>query len=261
MIIEASTEPAKHSMWARPSPVWTTRLAYARRRSLLIWCPGCRLRRRPRRLPWRGWPNNQASVQSSPERALWHRRRPMRRPVTCRRSAMTSWPACGSYMTASCELRSTIAGNPVRSAQLVAVVRDRAEAVGATDCRPLTRVGFPSLQGRHIWRGRELLRAGRHFAAVGVTGGFLGSRLGCGEGLCKVGVVLQKAQQLNREGQHQGGVLLGGHLDNSLEQPQLQRAWCVGHRGSCLRQPVRGLQFALGRDDASPPLPFSFCLA
>ncbi|MFC7722456.1 hypothetical protein [Nonomuraea recticatena] len=45
-------------------------------------------------------------------------------------------------------------------------------------------------------------------------------------------------------------VLLGGDLDDSLEQPQLQRCRVLGHRLGGLSQLLRSLQFTLGGDDA-----------
>ena len=50
----------KHSTWARPSPVWTTRPAYGRRRSSLILWPSCRSRLRRRRPRWPGWRSSRA---------------------------------------------------------------------------------------------------------------------------------------------------------------------------------------------------------
>src|SRR5215211_4686977 len=132
--------------------------------------------------------------------------------------------------------RDARAAKCTRAGRLTAVLRDRAEAVGSRGGRPISLVGFPRIQRRHVWRGGELF-----------LDAFLGSRPGCAEGRRKAGVVFQEAQQFDGEGQYQGRVLLGGHLDNRLQQPQLQRARCVGHGGSCVRQPVGGLQLALGR--------------
>src|SRR5258705_2909144 len=64
----------------------------------------------------------------------------------------------------------------------------------------------------------------------------------------------QEPQQLDRERQDERGVLLGGDLDNRLQQAQLQgrRLYCH-HRGG-LGELLGRLQLAVGGDDAGPAL-------
>lgn len=63
------------------------------------------------------------------------------------------------------------------------------------------------------------------------SGGICGCHcLGCGhcrgglEGCCS----FEEAEQFHREGQHEGRVLLGGDLDDSLQHAQLQRGQVLG---------------------------------
>src|SRR5205823_5411908 len=74
-------------------------------------------------------------------------------------------------------------------------------------------------------------------------------------------VRVEEPQQLHRERQDQGRVLLGRNLDHGLQQPQLQRGRVALHRRGRLRQLVRRLQLAVGGNDPRPPLAFGLGLA
>jgi hypothetical protein len=62
----------------------------------------------------------------------------------------------------------------------------------------------------------------------------------------------EELQQLDGEGQRQGGVLLRGDLDHGLQQPQLQRGGMFGHHlGASVREACNSLSAVITREQRS----------
>ena len=85
-----------------------------------------------------------------------------------------------------------------------------------------------------------------------------GRRPGQGGGL---GGAVEEAQQFYRDGHHEGAVLLGGDLNDGLQEPELQGGRVGGHYGGGLCQLLGRLVLAVGRDDPRAALAFGFGLA
>ncbi len=82
--------------------------------------------------------------------------------------------------------------------------------------------------------------------------------------LLKLGLLLgafQEAQQLHREGQYEGGVLLGGHRNHRLEEPELECGGGVLHLLGRLGELLRRLEFRVRVDDPGPPFTVGLGLA
>ena len=74
---------------------------------------------------------------------------------------------------------------------------------------------------------------------------------------CPAGVIFSKnLEQLDRYRHDQRAVLLPGHLNHGLQQPQLQRRGVAGHHVGRHGQPLGGLVLAVGGDDPGPALSF-----
>ena len=72
--------------------------------------------------------------------------------------------------------------------------------------------------------------------------------------------LVEEAQQFDRERHDQGAVLLGGHVDDRLEQAELEGRGVARHDAGGLRELLRGLELAVGGDDAGAALPLGLGL-
>ena len=74
------------------------------------------------------------------------------------------------------------------------------------------------------------------------------------------GRAVEEAEHFHGEGEDEGGVLLGGDLDDGLQQSQLQGGRVGGHDGGGLGELLGCLVFAVGGDDPGAAFPLGFGL-
>src|ERR687890_103402 len=117
---------------------------------------------------------------------------------------------------------------------------------GLAVCATTAEAGTRAALLRRGWSGGG--------GGVGSGGGVGGGGLGGGGWFCRGGA-FEEAEELDREGQDQGRVLLGRDLDHGLQQAQLQRGRVVGHDRRRLGQLLRRLELPVRGDDPRPPLP------
>jgi hypothetical protein len=86
----------------------------------------------------------------------------------------------------------------------------------------------------------------------------LGSGDGPGDGPCGA---VEETQQFHRDGHDQGAVLLGGDLDNGLQEPELEGGRVGGHDAGGLRELLGRLVLAVCGDDPCASLAFGLRLA
>jgi hypothetical protein len=68
-------------------------------------------------------------------------------------------------------------------------------------------------------------------------------------------------EQIDRDGEQNGGIVLRRDFGQGLQEPQLQGLGMDGNDLSRFRQARSRLKFALCIDDVGPPLAFGFCLS
>src|SRR6476659_9407822 len=111
-----------------------------------------------------------------------------------------------------------------------------------------------------LFRGRRPRRGGepelRHQSRELAGRQGLAGRLVAGRGGGTRGGGLDEGpEELDRDGEDGGGVVLGGDLGDRLEIPELDRARLRREGAGGLRQRLGGLPLTLGRDPLGPALP------